>query len=212
MELSIINSTALIIAITHTLAGPDHYLPFVMIARARKWSLKQTLTFSIVCGIAHVLSSVLLGFIGITIGSFVKNLVGIESMRGELAAWGLISFGFIYGSWGLRNTWFKKHSHTHPSPSSKKITPWVILIIFALGPCEPLIPVLMYPAMDHGLTSVFLVAGTFGFFTILSMTSMVWILYTGMQRIQFNFLSKYTHAIAGYSICMSGVAIQLLGL
>ena len=31
------------VAITHTLFGPDHYLPFIMLARARHWSRLRTL-------------------------------------------------------------------------------------------------------------------------------------------------------------------------
>ncbi|NIR37211.1 MAG: hypothetical protein GWN73_15615, partial [Actinobacteria bacterium] len=48
------------VAVTHTALGPDHYLPFVMLARARKWSWARTLTVTGICGLGHVASSVLL--------------------------------------------------------------------------------------------------------------------------------------------------------
>ncbi|MGL1903478.1 MAG: hypothetical protein OCC49_15170 [Fibrobacterales bacterium] len=210
MELSIINWTALMIAVTHTFAGPDHYLPFVLISKARQWTLKKTLFLATLCGIIHVISSVLLGFVGIQLGAMVETLIGIESVRGELAAWGLISFGFIYGSWGLRKSWKSRHTHSHTT--STTITPWVLFIIFALGPCEPLIPILMYPAFSHGTLQVILVASVFGFFTLSTMLTMVWLMYKGVHSLRFGFLEKYSHAIAGYTICLSGAAVMAIGL
>ena len=63
--------TAATIGFIHTLAGPDHYLPFVMMARARQWSQRKTLWITLLCGIGHVLSSVVLG--------------PLESQRGSLS-------------------------------------------------------------------------------------------------------------------------------
>ena len=36
-------STAAILGIVHTILGPDHYVPFVAMGRARGWSLGRTL-------------------------------------------------------------------------------------------------------------------------------------------------------------------------
>ena len=57
--------TAASIGFLHTLLGPDHYLPFVAMSRAGGWSLKKTTVVTVLCGMGHVLSSVVLGFIGI---------------------------------------------------------------------------------------------------------------------------------------------------
>ena len=40
-SLNLLAGTAAI-AITHTLLGPDHYLPFVMMAHAGRWSRTKT--------------------------------------------------------------------------------------------------------------------------------------------------------------------------
>ncbi len=45
-----------------------------------------------------------------------------------------------------------EHAHVHESESSS-ITPWVLFVIFVLGPCEPLIPLLMFPAASRGCLS-----------------------------------------------------------
>ncbi len=70
---------AIAIGIIHTAAGPDHYLPFIVIAKARKWSLSRTAVITVLCGMGHVMSSVVLGMIGIIAGVALGKLEVIES-------------------------------------------------------------------------------------------------------------------------------------
>ncbi len=89
-----------------------------MMSRARNWSQKKTGLVTFVCGIGHVLSSILLGAIGVALGLAVANLEMFESVRGEMAAWALMIFGYIYLCYGLyvgiRGTRYKHtHSHSH---------------------------------------------------------------------------------------------------
>ena len=98
----VLAGTAAGIGFIHTVIGPDHYLPFIVMARARKWTLSKTLVISFLCGLGHVLSSVVLGFLGIALGIAVTRLEGVESFRGGLAAWLLIAFGLAYFVRGMR--------------------------------------------------------------------------------------------------------------
>ena len=82
-----IAGTAAGIGFVHTLLGPDHYLPFIVIARARRWRLSKTLLVSALCGLGHVLSSVILGLVGIGLGVALFRLESIESFREGLASW-----------------------------------------------------------------------------------------------------------------------------
>ena len=41
---------AVSVAFFHTLLGPDHTLPFIVLARARGWSMARTLAITFVCG------------------------------------------------------------------------------------------------------------------------------------------------------------------
>ena len=107
--------TAASVAFFHTLFGPDHYLPFIMMSWAKKWSSLKTAVITFFCGIGHVGSSVVLGFIGIALGWALKGLVDIESFRGNIAAWLLVAFGLGYMVWGLRQAIRNKpHKHIHP--------------------------------------------------------------------------------------------------
>ncbi len=71
-ELLILIAAAASIGFFHTLFGPDHYLPFIVMSRSGKWSLRKTTLITVVCGIGQVFSSVLLGLIGIALGIVVS--------------------------------------------------------------------------------------------------------------------------------------------
>jgi len=115
-ELSALVITAASIGFLHTLLGPDHYLPFIMMSWARKWSRTKTMVITFLCGLGHIASSIVLGMIGVSLGIAVKKLELIESSRGNVAAWLLIAFGLAYLVWGLRRAYKNKphvHAHVH---------------------------------------------------------------------------------------------------
>jgi ABC-type nickel/cobalt efflux system permease component RcnA len=112
-EIWMLAGTAATLGFVHTVIGPDHYLPFIVIGRARNWGLRKTLLVSFLAGLGHILSSVILGFVGIALGIAVARLEGVESARGQIAAWLLIGFGLAYFLWGMRRAWRGK-AHTHP--------------------------------------------------------------------------------------------------
>lgn len=227
--------TAASIGFLHTILGPDHYLPFIVMSKARKWSVAKTGIITFLCGIGHILSSVVLGFIGIAFGIAVSKLEFIEATRGEVAAWLMIIFGFTYFVWGLRrairnrphqhahyhedghnhshtHSHTDEHTHLHPKQSYKSLTPWILFTIFIFGPCEPLIPILMYPAAKGSLISTVLVAGVFGLVTITTMMTVVIASSYGLAKLPLKGLQKYSHALAGFVIFLSGGAIKFLGL
>jgi sulfite exporter TauE/SafE len=232
-EISLLAASAAAIGFFHTLIGPDHYLPFIAMAKSGQWSMRKTALVTLLCGIGHVLGSVLLGLVGIGLGVAVSQLEGVEAARGELAAWLLISFGLVYMLWGLRQAWHNRphrhthahadgllhnhqhrhqHEHLHVHETGSASTPWVLFVIFVLGPCEPLIPLLMVPAAAGSWGGVLMVAGVFGAATVATMLAVVMLSVRGLQRLPLAGLQRYAHALAGAAVFASGAAIQFLGL
>ena len=80
------------------------------------------------------------------------------------------------------------------------------------GPCEPLIPLLMYPAAKGNLAGAAFVAGVFGAATIAPMLGVVLLTTFGISLLPTAKLERYSHATAGAAILLCGLAIQLLGL
>ena len=236
-EILALSTTALTIGVVHTMLGPDHYLPFVALARSRNWSKLRMLLVTALCGVGHVLGSVALGFIGLAAGIVVGRLEAFEAIRGDLAATLLFSFGIVYMLWGLWR-FFRPagHSHallhkagiTHAHPhehgddeaggpaneqsGGSKGSIWVMFIIFVLGPCEPLIPLLMYPASEKNLVAVFTVTSVFAIATVGTMLLMVMVLWAGLKTLRLGTLERASHFLAGAAIALCGAAILFLGL
>jgi nickel/cobalt transporter (NicO) family protein len=236
-DITILLFTAASIGFLHTLTGPDHYLPFIVMSKARNWNMSKTLWITFLCGLGHVGSSIVIGAIGIAFGLGVKKLEVVESFRGDLAAWAFIAFGFVYFLWGLwkalkgkphkhihlhnndsihahehQHAELPTHNHSHNSSKPVNLTPWILFTIFVLGPCEPLIPLLMYPAAKTHIVAVVIVAVVFSIITIATMMVIVVLTMRGINFLPMKIFEKYMHALAGAAICLSGCAIVFLGL
>ena len=233
-SIALLSVTAVSLGFIHTILGPDHYLPFIVLSEARKWTTKKTMFITFLCGLGHVLSSVILGLVGIAVGISVSKLVSVESFRGNIAAWLFIAFGLVYMIISIRSLYKKrKHSHSHYHMGGDKhihehnhieehthvhetdvarTTPWILFLIFVFGPCEPLIPILMYPAAENNIPGAVLVSLLFSVVTIATMMGIVLAFKLGLSRINLKPVEKYSNLIAGAMIFFSGIAIRFLGL
>ncbi len=225
------------IGFIHTLLGPDHYLPFIVLSWARKWSRARTGVITLLCALGHIGSSVVLGLVGVSLGLAVESLTGAESLRGRIAAWLFIAFGLAYLIWGIRHIYrsrphrhahshaaddehghahlhshFGEHAHVHDMQSLKSLTPWILFTIFVFGPCEPLIPFLMYPAAKGSFFDLILVTAVFGAVTTFTMLAAVFLGRAGVDFLPLRNVQRYSHALAGATILLCGLAIEFLGL
>ena len=202
------------VAFAHTILGPDHYLPFIALSRSGRWSLGKTVAITVLCGIAHVLGSVVLGLLGIACGTKLLNLQGIESIRGALAGWLLLGFGLAYTVWGIRMAIRERSPFQAPAiPSAdSSLTPWILFAIFVFGPCEPLIPLLMLPAAQASWSGVASVAMVFGLVTVCTMTAVVVAAVQGTPRCGDQWLGRctrrYGHAMAGLVVLVCGALVK----
>lgn len=233
-SITLLSVTAVSIGFIHTVLGPDHYLPFIVLSEAKKWTMKKTMWITFLCGLGHVLSSVILGLTGIIVGISVNRLVEVESFRGNIAGWLFIAFGLIYMLISIRNLYRKRqhtHSHFHPGTGEHihehnhfgdhahvhendvvRTTPLILFLIFVFGPCEPLIPILMYPAAQNNIAGSVFVSVLFSLVTIATMMGVVLAFKLGFSRINLKPVEKYSNLIAGGMIFLSGIAIQFIGL
>ena len=213
--------TAITIALIHTLIGPDHYIPFIALSKANNLPVRKTIYMVLVCGVGHVLGSVILGLFGIALSAGVSSLVNIEDFRGTFATYMLIAFGLIYTIYGIRRA-MKNKAHTHISPDGQTLTHshennekksgvfWGLFIFFVLGPCEPLIPLLMYPAASMDVLTLIMVTISFSVCTIAMMLLMTLLGIKGFQLLKINRLERYTHALAGSAILLCGISVLAL--
>jgi len=215
--------TAAALASFHTLIGVDHSIPFIVLGRARGWSLRRTLGVTGACGVAHVASSVLIGSLGVLLGVTLDRLTWLESTRGWLAAGLMIGFGLAYAAWGVwrrlrwhTHTHLHAHAdgtvHTHPHDIGRGVTPWALFLIFAFGPCEPLIPLMMVPAVERSWLVLAAVIGVFGFVTLGAMLVAVTLGYLSLTHARLGAVEQRIDVLAGLTIAASGAAVLFLGV
>lgn len=263
-DLTVLMGTALTLGVTHTAIGIDHTLPFIVLGKARGWSLGRTLLIAFGCGVAHVLSSVAVGAVGFSLGISGLRLEMFEAGRGEIAAWMLIGFGVLYAAYSLwrmsRGDGHKHlhlhadgtvHSHDHSHeyvagkavhahghlahaperahPNVRKATGvarqrlqskpnlgarwfperlWpALLVMFLLGPCEAMVPLMFGAAVLDG-TGAWLVAAVFSTATIGTMLGLVALGYLGLSVKNLGRLERHMNWSAGVVIALSGLAVM----
>jgi hypothetical protein len=95
------------------------------------------------------------------------------------------------------------------APHPVRLTPWILFTIFIFGPCEPLIPLVMYPAAESSWAGVALVTVLFSLTTVATMLGVVLALLRGAEAVRFPAFQRYSHAVAGMLMMICGVAINL---
>ncbi len=233
-EMYVLVMSAATLGVIHTLLGPDHYLPFIVLSKARNWTRTRTLWITFISGVGHVSGSVILGLIGIAMGLSLNKLEAIEANRGNVVGWMLIVFGILYSAYGIYK-YFKRGAHVHfpaflrpksirhkdlhlgesdlkKDDDAGRLTPWILFLIFVFGPCEVLIPMLVYPAAEHSGMGIFLVALVFGIATIGTMLLVVMLGYRGISFIKLKGKEHRIHLFAGLVILLAGIGMQFMGL
>lgn len=221
--------TAITIAFFHTASGPDHYLPFIVLSRSRGWSLSKTIFLTIICGMGHVLSSVLLGLIGVFVGWQMSEISILQDVRGNLSSWALLIFGVAYMIYGIimsrkvqahkhfdvvaDDVYVYEHNHNQSYMPQKrvKVTPLVLFAIFVMGPSEPIIPLLFFSGTHRSPSEIAWLIALFTITTIVTMIGMVLLGNYSYGRVDGRHIDRYSHAIGGFVISMCAFGMIFLG-
>ncbi|WP_406628397.1 hypothetical protein [Ornithobacterium rhinotracheale] len=231
------NTTLLALAITsisisfvHTASGPDHYLPFIVLSKSKRWSMFKTTFIVIICGLGHVLSSVLLGLVGVFLGWQLNKISWFQDIRGNVSGWALLIFGVAYLVYAIiqvvrnkphkhfdvmgNDVYVYEHNHSEiVMPQNRiKVTPLVLFAIFVMGPSEPLIPLLFYSGINRSVTEIVVLIVSFTTCTVLTMLLMVMLGRYGYTLIQSQNFEKYMNVISGAVVTLCGVGVVFFGL
>lgn len=200
------------VAFFHAVA-PDHWLPFVALAKGGRWRMRWLAWVATLAGIGHVASSLLIGLVGLWAGWAVHRLEGVEAWRGGVAIWLLVGFGAAYALWGLKHA-----QHPHPHLSVQDVVKayatrrfWILVAILVFGPCEPLIP-LMFLAYKEGPAVIGVVCLVFSLVTVAMVVGQSCLVYAGVRLFRPAWMERYAHALAGLAIVLTGLAVVVFGL
>jgi len=213
--------TTVITAVVHTLI-PDHWLPFVLVARAERWTVRRTLTLVSASALLHVMVSIALALVVVLAGMGAERAVtGLAERLESLTAWVLILFGTVYGGWFLLKGGhvhsFGIHPHHNPEDPDpagplgvrlKDLSGYTLTFAVGFNPCILLIPCI-YGASQMNRLTLIAVAVAFAVSTVASMAVMTRLGLHGTSRLTSPFLTRYGEALSGGLIALIGLAVLL---
>ena len=84
--------TTILTAVVHTLI-PDHWLPFVLVARAEGWNLRRTAMLTAASALLHVTVSILLAMTVVLAGRGAEMAVtGLSERLAALSGWMVLRY------------------------------------------------------------------------------------------------------------------------
>jgi nickel/cobalt exporter len=232
--LTTIAATGFTVAFFHA-AIPTHWLPFVLVSRARGWSRGKTLAVSAFAGLGHVLLTSLLGLVIAWFGFKIDERMGryFPWIAGGL----LVAIGLFYLWRQFTGRGVGHHhvlgSHHHPTEhcghesdhshwedelkestllSKKKGDVAAIsglFLMLTLSPCEGFLPVYL-SGVQFGWHGFAVLSAILAFGTLAGMMLFTWLTLLGMERLPLQQFERYEAALLGAMFCLLGVLLIVL--
>lgn len=226
--LTTIAITGFSIAFFHA-AIPTHWLPFVLTARAQRWSRTKTLAITALAASGHASFTALLGLIVAWFGIALSERIGMWFPR--LAGGALILFGVFYvirQLTGHTHTHLRafgqgghshEHEHDHESGHTHSHSPMALsksdvaaitslLALLTFSPCEAFVPVYV-SGVRYGWHGFFLLTIILTVGTIAGMVAFTGLALTGIEQVKLRSFEKYEAGVMGVLLCVVGVLIIL---
>lgn len=231
--LTTVAATGFTVAFLHA-AIPTHWLPFVLVARARNWGWPKTLAVTALAGLGHVaLTSVL----GLAIAWFGFQLEEKVEWFSRFAGGLLLAFAVFYfwRQWTGRGILHHHppggHHHadehcgqererTHwdaelkDSPLvSSKAGDWAaisgLFVMLTLSPCEAFLPVYL-SGVQFGWRGFIVLSVILAVATLAGMTIFTWLALVGFAKFRLKTFERYEAGLLGSLFAILG--LLLLGL
>ena len=233
--LQLLIATAVSTAAFHTLI-PDHWLPFVLMGRARGWSGRTTALVSGASAVIHTGTSALLALLALWIGMGVAEALG-ERLEHASAVL-LVVFGLAYAVWAWSKGGhfhpFGHHVHAgedaagcHEHAGAPHAGHWTyhaddalirgehsrgvlgLAAIVGLNPCVLLLPV-VFASSDRGALALTAVIAAYTITTVGLMMGLSVLGVIGLRRIRVPAAARHLEAASGLLIALTGIVVWLL--
>lgn len=192
---------SLLLSLFHALI-PSHWLPVLAIGRQAGWSARQTLWITFVTGLAHVLSTVLVGLALALAGELLAER--LEAFTHWLAPVLLSVLGVFY----LYQHYRHHHFHLQPQTSRWGVVGTLAAAMF-LSPCLE-IEGYFLAAGQYGWAFVALMALVYAVVTIIGMLVWVYLALHGLKRLDWHAWEHNAGLITGITLILSGVVLLWL--
>lgn len=204
--------TGLTVSILHA-ALPTHWLPFVLAAKAQKWSYQRLLTILFIAGFGHILTTTVLGFLLVWFS--LKLNESYETIFILIASLSTFLFGVYYLVQFFRGHRHSHCKHHHPHEHDYLKTSqdgWAILGLLSLltfSPCESFLPIYI-SALHTGWIGFTVLSLVLALGTLSAMILFTTLAYNGMKQLKFNFIENYEKLIIGTVLVILSVVVYFI--
>lgn len=190
---------SLTLSVLHALI-PNHWLPVLAIARKENWSVNKATKVTLIAGLAHALSTVLIGFIIGVAG--IQLAANLNYFTAYIAPSVLISLGVFFIYQHHTHKHFHLHRHKEIVSDKKVIVSLVVAMFFS--PCFE-IEAYFLMAGARGLWLVSLIALLYTVVTVGGMVIWVSITYRGLLKLNWHTLEHNAGIITGITLVLTGI-------
>ena len=189
-------------------ALPTHWLPFVLVGRAQRWSLMRVITVAVTAGLAHIASTAIVGSLIVAAGLALNAWIG--GLLPHLSA----ALLFIFGAFYLARASLQKPITATgpeaevPEPAvSDRAAFWGLVLMMAVTPGEVLLPIYLSSATE-GVAALGLLTLSFAAGTVLGMTLLSALASAGYSILRLERWARYEGAILGISLIVIGLLVM----
>lgn len=188
-------------------ALPTHWLPFVLVGRAQRWSLARNLAAVTAAGLAHVASTVVVGSLIVAAGLVLDTVIA------GLLPWLSAGLLFAFGGFYLIRAMVRRPV-TAGGPGMDLAEPtvshaaafWGLVGVMALSPGEVLLPIYMSAAAE-GAAALVMLTLAFALGTVLGMAVFTLLARAGASVLRLERWARYEGAVLGVALIAIGLLI-----
>lgn len=234
--LTTVAATGFTVAFFHA-AIPTHWLPFVLVSRARGWSRGKTLAVAALAGLGHV---ALTGLLGLGIAWFGFQLEEYaEEYFPKIAGGVLLLIGayYFWRQWRGRGVGHHHVLGTHHHPTehcgheaadrshweeelkdsplvSAKASDWTaisgLFVMLTLSPCELFLPVYL-SGVQFGWRGFVVLSLILAVATLAGMMIFTWLTLVGLERFKVKNFERYEAGLLAGLFALLGALLLVLG-
>lgn len=192
---------SLLISLLHAVI-PNHWLPVLAIGKKEGWNLAETTRITFIAGMAHVISTVIIGLLlGLIGGELTQHIEDFTRIIGP-------SILILIGLYFVRQHYTHHHFHLQKEQIEKKRNKssiiMALIIAMFLSPCME-IEAYFLLAGSKGWYMLAAIATMYSVITIAGMLIWIRIVYKGLIKLNWHKWEHNAGIITGIVLIVTGI-------
>jgi len=190
-------------------ALPTHWLPFVLVGRAQRWTLPRLLGAVTAAGLAHIFATAVVG--GLVVAAGLAMDQWVAGLLPYLSA----TLLFLFGTFYLSKAMFRRPVVAGGAPMdlaeptvSHAAAFWGLVAMMAVSPGEVLLPIYLSQA-EEGLAVLAALTVAFALGTVSGMAVFTLLARAGWSVLRLERWARYEGAVLGGALIVIGLLVVL---